>query len=62
MGRDAGWLTLHAGIASGADAILIPEIPYDVNKIADLIARRDRAGRGLLHHRVRRGALYPWTM
>ena len=46
MGRDAGWLTLHAGIASGADAILIPEIPYDVNKIADLIARRDRAGRG----------------
>ncbi len=46
MGRDAGWLTLHAGIASGADAILIPEIPYDVNKVAELIARRDRAGRG----------------
>ena len=46
MGRDAGWLTLHAGIASGADAILIPEIPYDVNKIAELIQRRDKAGRG----------------
>ncbi len=46
MGRDAGWLTLNAGIASGADAILIPEIPYDINKVAELIEQRKREGRG----------------
>ncbi len=45
MGRDAGWLTLSAGIASGADAILIPEIPYDVNKVASYIDGRRRKGR-----------------
>ena len=45
MGRDAGWLTLSAGIAAGADAILIPEIPYDINRIAELIDRRNKAGR-----------------
>ena len=37
MGRGAGWLTLHAGIAGSADAILIPEIPYDIQKVADKI-------------------------
>lgn len=46
MGRDAGWLTLNAGIGSGADVILIPEIPYDINKVAALIEQRKRAGRG----------------
>ena len=46
MGRDAGWLTLNAGIASGADVILIPEIPYDINKVAELIENRRRHGRG----------------
>ena len=45
MGRDAGWLTLHAGIGSGADVILIPEIPYDLEKVADLIERRKKTGR-----------------
>ena len=45
MGRDAGWLTLNAGISSGADVILIPEIPYDINKVADLIEKRRRSGR-----------------
>ena len=45
MGRDAGWLTLNAGIASGADAILIPEIPYDLNKVAELIESRNKRGR-----------------
>ena len=34
MGRGAGWMTLHAGIAGAADVILIPEIPYDINKVA----------------------------
>jgi 6-phosphofructokinase len=42
MGHRAGWLTLGAGIAGGADVILIPEIPYDVMKIADAIKRRSR--------------------
>ena len=45
MGRDAGWLTLNAGIASGADAILIPEIPYDLNKVAELIESRNKRSR-----------------
>ena len=46
MGRDAGWLTLYAGIGSGADAILIPEIPYDVNSLTNLIAARHKKGKG----------------
>ena len=37
MGHKAGWLTLHAGIASGADVIVIPEIPYSAKKIAQAI-------------------------
>ena len=45
MGRDAGWLTLNAGIASGADVILIPEIPYDLTKVAALIEARKKQGR-----------------
>jgi len=45
MGRDAGWLTLYAGIGSGADVILIPEIPYDINKVASLIESRKKKGR-----------------
>ena len=46
MGRDAGWLTLNAGISSGADVILIPEIPYDIDKVAAVIEKRRRTGRG----------------
>ena len=45
MGRDAGWLTLNAGIASGADVILIPEIPYDINKVAQTVMERQRKGK-----------------
>ena len=45
MGRDAGWLTLNAGIASGADVILIPEIPYDINKVAEFVEARRKGGR-----------------
>ena len=44
MGRYAGWIALHAGVAGGADVILVPEIPYDVNKVADAINARDRWG------------------
>jgi 6-phosphofructokinase 1 len=42
MGHRAGWLTLGAGLAGGADVILIPEIPYDVEKIVEAIRRRSR--------------------
>jgi 6-phosphofructokinase 1 len=44
MGRYAGWIALHAGVAGGADAILIPEIPYDPEKVAHSIRERDRKG------------------
>ena len=44
MGRDAGWLALTAGIGSGADVILIPEIPYDIHKVAELIETRRKRG------------------
>ena len=44
MGRYAGWIALHAGIAGGADVILIPEIPYDLSKVADRIAEREKWG------------------
>jgi phosphofructokinase-like protein len=45
MGRYAGWIAMECGIAGSADAILIPEIPYDLNKVAEKIERRDRMGR-----------------
>ncbi len=45
MGRYAGWIALHAGLAGGAHAILLPEIPFDVDVVAAAIARRDAAGR-----------------
>jgi 6-phosphofructokinase 1 len=44
MGHRAGWLALGAGLAGGADVILIPEIPYDVESIVDAIRRRSRRG------------------
>jgi len=45
MGREVGWLTLGAGIASGADVILIPEIPYSIEKISEAILNRNQAGK-----------------
>ena len=44
MGRYAGWIALYAGVAGGADVILIPEIPYDIEKIAERIRERDQFG------------------
>ena len=46
MGHKTGWLTLNAGMASGADIILIPEIPYDIKKIVKAIKRRQENGSG----------------
>jgi len=45
MGRGAGWLTLHGGIAGAADVILIPEIPYDIKKVISKIARDIKKGK-----------------
>jgi ATP-dependent phosphofructokinase / diphosphate-dependent phosphofructokinase len=44
MGRYAGWIALYAGVAGGADVILMPEIPYDLARVADHIRTRDRLG------------------
>ena len=44
MGHNAGWLALGAGIAGGADVILIPEIPYDIEAVAEAIRQRSRTG------------------
>src|SRR5262245_38671002 len=44
MGRYAGWIALHAGVAGGADVILIPEIDYDLEKVAECIRQRDAKG------------------
>jgi 6-phosphofructokinase 1 len=44
MGRYAGWIALHAGVAGGADVILIPEIPYAFEKVAEALSTRDALG------------------
>jgi ATP-dependent phosphofructokinase / diphosphate-dependent phosphofructokinase len=45
MGRHAGWIALHAGLAGGADVILIPERPFDIEEVVRLIHRRHSRGR-----------------
>lgn len=45
MGRYAGWIALECGISGSADAILIPEIPYDIEKVAEKVEQRDHMGR-----------------
>jgi len=45
MGRNAGWIALHAGVASGADVILVPEIPFEIDAIAELILHRREHGK-----------------
>ncbi len=45
MGRNAGFIALHSGLAGTADVILIPEIPYDIDRVCDKIVARDRVGK-----------------
>jgi ATP-dependent phosphofructokinase / diphosphate-dependent phosphofructokinase len=45
MGRDTGWIAVHSGIAGGADAILIPELPVDIDRCCELIERRHARGK-----------------
>jgi phosphofructokinase-like protein len=56
MGRDAGWIALHTAIAGGAEVCLIPEIPYDINKIVKRIESRYKHGRGFVNIVVSEGA------
>lgn len=57
MGHKVGWLTLYSGIASGADVILIPEIPYDIDKVTAAINRRKERGSGFTILAVAEGAI-----
>jgi ATP-dependent phosphofructokinase / diphosphate-dependent phosphofructokinase len=45
MGRDAGWIAMYSGIAGGADVILIPEVPFDIDDISEILRRRHARGR-----------------
>ncbi len=56
MGRYAGWLTLHAGVASGADVLLIPEIPFKVEKVAQRCNERSMGGKGFTIVAIGEGA------
>jgi len=57
MGHKVGWLTLNAGLAGGADVILIPEIPYDINKVCEAIKTRDERGSRFTIIAVAEGAI-----
>ncbi len=56
MGRNAGWLALHSGVASGADVILLPEIPFDVDKVGEVCVERSRYGKAFTIIAVSEGA------
>ena len=57
MGHKVGWVALHAGIAGGADIILIPEIPYDLDEILKAINKRTKAGKHFTIIAVAEGAI-----
>jgi len=57
MGNKAGWLTLYSGVAGGADIILIPEVPYDIEKVAAAVDSRAKAGKGFSIVAVAEGAM-----
>ena len=56
MGRNAGWIALESGIAGSADVILIPEIPYDINKVVEKIKAREKTGKLFTNIVVAEGA------
>jgi len=56
MGRDAGWIALHTAIAGGAEVCLIPEIPYDIDKLVKRIESRYKKGRGFANIVIAEGA------
>lgn len=56
MGRAAGWIALHTAIAGGAEVCLIPEIPYDIQKVKERIDKRYENGKGFAHLVIAEGA------
>jgi len=61
MGRDAGWITLHAGIAGGADMILIPEKPFKIDEVCDSLVKRHARGKTFSIVCVSEGAIWQKT-
>ena len=59
MGRDAGWIALYAGVAGGADVILLPEIPFVIEHVCDAIRRREALGRTFAVIAIAEGAKLP---
>ncbi len=56
MGRDAGWIALHTAIAGGAEICLIPEVPYDINRVVNTINKRYKKGEGFVNIVISEGA------
>ncbi|MCL4146835.1 UNVERIFIED_CONTAM: hypothetical protein GTU68_045177 [Idotea baltica] len=56
MGRDAGWIALHTAIAGGAEVCLIPEVPYDIDKVVERIEKRFQNRRGFANIVIAEGA------
>ncbi|MEM7372241.1 MAG: ATP-dependent 6-phosphofructokinase [Bacteroidota bacterium] len=56
MGRDAGWIALHTAIAGGAEVCLIPEIPYDIDKVMERVNARYKRRRGFVNIVISEGA------
>ena len=57
MGNKAGWLTLYSGVAGGADVVLIPEIPYKIEKVAKIVEARAKSNKGFTIIAVAEGAM-----
>ena len=57
MGNKVGWLTLYAGIAGGADIILIPEIPYDPDEVCNMVTKRYESGKAFTIIAIAEGAM-----
>ncbi len=57
MGNKAGWLTLYSGLAGGADVVLIPEIPYEIDEVAKIVEKRARDNKGFTIIAVAEGAM-----
>jgi 6-phosphofructokinase 1 len=57
MGNKAGWLTLHAGVAGGADVILIPEMPYDPDIVIEALKKRQKKGKNFSIIAIAEGAM-----
>lgn len=58
MGRNAGWIALHSGVASGSDVILLPEIPFDMDILCDYVTNRSKRGKRFSIVCVAEGARY----